>query len=454
MSHHFVVPNWNLRHQRQDQLDGGDGNRSSHVQNHQNPSYVVPMLNHEVAELTWENGQLAMHGLSNILPSPAPTKSTCGRAGDHTLESIVHQATCHHKHSRMMNSMQSQKHDDGDKKLSSKINSTLEFSGTKWGERSGQVQMLPSTMKKRPRSETESDQCGRFFSSKIHDLGQERSACASASATLCRDNNKDATMVTWASFESPSSFKTKNTTDEDSASHGGLENRDEEQGAKGGIVQSCSARRSRAAAVHNQSERRRRDRINQKMKALQKLVPNASKTDKASMLDEVIEYLKQLQAQVHMMGTRAMPQMMMTPLAMQQQLQMSLLARMGMGAGVGVGMGMGMLDINSMARTAPLSLQPFMHSTPIASAPPTFVPPPLVMPPRIPACTPPPATANATTTEINASGAFSDPYSSFLAQQTVNMDFYSKMAALFRQQANQTSATASNPLQPNFNQGK
>ncbi|PKA64049.1 Transcription factor PIF1 [Apostasia shenzhenica] len=36
-------------------------------------------------------------------------------------------------------------------------------------------------------------------------------------------------------------------------------------------------RRSRAAEVHNLSERRRRDRINEKMKALQELIPNCTK---------------------------------------------------------------------------------------------------------------------------------------------------------------------------------
>ncbi|KAF9607806.1 hypothetical protein IFM89_001527 [Coptis chinensis] len=56
--------------------------------------------------------------------------------------------------------------------------------------------------------------------------------------------------------------------------------------------------RSRAAEVHNLSEKRRRSRINEKMKALQNLIPNSNKTDKASMLDEAIEYLKQLQLQV------------------------------------------------------------------------------------------------------------------------------------------------------------
>ncbi|XP_076952974.1 transcription factor PIF3-like [Bidens hawaiensis] len=57
------------------------------------------------------------------------------------------------------------------------------------------------------------------------------------------------------------------------------------------------SKRSRAAEVHNLSERRRRDRINEKMRALQELIPNCNKVDKASMLDEAIEYLKTLQVQ-------------------------------------------------------------------------------------------------------------------------------------------------------------
>ncbi|EOY14413.1 hypothetical protein QUC31_000026 [Theobroma cacao] len=65
-----------------------------------------------------------------------------------------------------------------------------------------------------------------------------------------------------------------------------------------------SSKRSRAAEVHNLSEKRRRSRINEKMKALQNLIPNSNKTDKASMLDEAIEYLKQLQLQVQMLSMR------------------------------------------------------------------------------------------------------------------------------------------------------
>ncbi|KAL9241575.1 hypothetical protein vseg_015673 [Gypsophila vaccaria] len=64
------------------------------------------------------------------------------------------------------------------------------------------------------------------------------------------------------------------------------------------------SKRTRAAEVHNMSEKRRRSRINEKMKALQNLIPNSNKTDKASMLDEAIEYLKQLQLQVQMLSMR------------------------------------------------------------------------------------------------------------------------------------------------------
>ncbi|KAK2660262.1 hypothetical protein Ddye_006795 [Dipteronia dyeriana] len=64
------------------------------------------------------------------------------------------------------------------------------------------------------------------------------------------------------------------------------------------------SKRARAAEVHNLSEKKRRTKINEKMRALQNLVPNSNKTDKASMLDEAIEYLRQLQLQVQMLTMR------------------------------------------------------------------------------------------------------------------------------------------------------
>ncbi|XP_010525635.1 PREDICTED: transcription factor PIF4 isoform X2 [Tarenaya hassleriana] len=90
---------------------------------------------------------------------------------------------------------------------------------------------------------------------------------------------------------------------------------------------SGSTRRSRAAEVHNLSERKRRDRINERMRALQELIPHCSKTDKASILDEAIDYLKslQLQLQVMWMGSGMAANQMMF-----QGMQPPYLPRMGM----------------------------------------------------------------------------------------------------------------------------
>lgn len=180
------------------------------------------------------------------------------------------------------------------------------------------------------------------------------------------------------------------------------------------------------------------------MKTLQKLVPNSSKTDKASMLDEVIEYLKQLQAQVQMMSVRNMPQMMM-PMGMQQQLQMSLLARMGMG--VGLGMGMGMLDMSAVPRAAPQTLPSLLHANPVVAATPTFVPPPFVVPPMMPSSSQPKSDAGA-----NAAVPLQDPYCAFLAQ-SMNMDLYHKMAALYRQHVNHKAQPTSSPPHSNHDLG-
>ncbi|ONK78813.1 uncharacterized protein A4U43_C02F22690 [Asparagus officinalis] len=110
-------------------------------------------------------------------------------------------------------------------------------------------------------------------------------------------------------------------------------------------VQGKSKKRSRAAEVHNLSEKRRRDRINERMRALQELIPNCNKTDKASMLDEAIEYLKSLQMQLQIMAMRSglcMPPMMM------QHMRAPTMAPMGIGMGMGMGLsyGMGMYDVN------------------------------------------------------------------------------------------------------------
>ncbi|XP_022134760.1 transcription factor UNE10-like [Momordica charantia] len=231
---------------------------------------------------------------------------------------------------------------------------------------------------------------------------------SSVARKRARPNNteyccKDETLMSWDnSFESHhQNLKTENSTQQvhDASAS------EEEDDMKGKIDATCSTRPAPAAVNHNHnhSERRRRDRINQKMKDLQKLVPNGSKTDRASLLDDTIKYLKQLQAQVQFMSSiRALPQMGM-PLGIQQQLQMSLLARR-----------MGLLDSDSMA------------AAPCAPSPPLLVH----------------STTSTTKPKVNLStSAFvppTDPFCTFLAQQSMNMDLYSKMVTLYCQEVNKT----------------
>ncbi|KAL0464607.1 UNVERIFIED_CONTAM: Transcription factor UNE10 [Sesamum latifolium] len=163
---------------------------------------------------------------------------------------------------------------------------------------------------------------------------------------------------------------------------------DEEDKKKGNEKSSVSTKRSRAADVHNQSER----------------------SDKASMLDEVIEYLRQLQAQVQMMGRMNMSSMML-PLAMQQQLQMSMMPHMGIGIGMGMGMGMaGVMDMNAISRGGG-------------------------MPPAIPPTAPFMTLPSGDRLAAPGGSAFLDPLSAFLAcqSQPMAMDAYSRLAALYQQ---------------------
>lgn len=102
---------------------------------------------------------------------------------------------------------------------------------------------------------------------------------------------------------------------------------------------SASTKRTRAAETHNQSERKRRGRINEKLKALQELIPNANKTDKASLLSEAIDYLKKLRLQLQVMSYRS--GMSVSPLLISQGLHHLQMPHGGMGLNFETTMGMG-----------------------------------------------------------------------------------------------------------------
>lgn len=152
------------------------------------------------------------------------------------------------------------------------------------------------------------------------------------------------------------------------------------------------------------------------MKTLQKLVPNSSKTDKASMLDEVIEYLKQLQSQINMMSRMNMSSMMLPMTTLQQQLQLSMMAAAPLG--MGMGMGLGCMDINTLGRhNIPGGIPPVLHPAATAFMPLT--------------------SWDGTGSERLSAppGVIPDPMSTFLAcqSQPMTMDAYSRMAAFYQQ---------------------
>lgn len=156
--------------------------------------------NHGVAELTWENGQLAMHGHGLLKPPPLGSSDT--------LESIVHQATCHKKNPPSSSSHRM--------RPSSSAGGILDKSHP-----SLQCPVSTYLVKKRKLSDSEPVHAVKKYSGNGVGGGtnrEERSKCGSANAAICRDN--DMTMMTWASFKSPASFKTKATDEDDSASRG------------------------------------------------------------------------------------------------------------------------------------------------------------------------------------------------------------------------------------------
>ncbi|KAL5582758.1 hypothetical protein UlMin_015200 [Ulmus minor] len=210
-----------------------------------------------------------------------------------------------------------------------------------------------------------------------HDIDSNRNVCESATgglqngqrnmdpvvaSSVCSGNSVERTS------DDPSHvLKRKFHDNEESECHSD-DVEEESVGAKRTAPsRPMGSKRSRAAEVHNLSERRRRDRINEKMRALQELIPNCNKVDKASMLDEAIEYLKtlQLQVQIMSMGTGLCMSPMMLPGMphmhaphMAHFSPMSAGMGMGLGMGMGMGFGMGMPDMNGASTGYPMMQVP------------------------------------------------------------------------------------------------
>ncbi|KAI9110926.1 hypothetical protein K1719_018046 [Acacia pycnantha] len=442
---------------------------------------LIPTFDYEVAELTWQNGQIWMNGMG--LPRPPAKPITSGEAenprsdllasnnskyrASGTLESIVNQATKFSQNSKSMMS-QSVDGDCGGGGGSDRDKLVPRFKHRRGGG-GGAGAAISNTMTMDalvPCSNRTDEQStavvdgsvgggigtrggglGMGCSAHVGSCGggvarvqavarmpvarqwdqsvSERDSHHVTPDTCDREMDVDYTSASMGSPENTSSVRlcTKTTAadEHDSVCHSTQRDEDEEEDKKERNIKSSSSIKGRRAAdVHNQSERKRRDKINQRMKTLQKLVPNSSKTDKASMLDEVIDYVKQLQAQVQMMNRMSLSSMMLPMTLQQQQLQlMSMMAPMGMGLG---------MDMNTMARPNIPTLPPILHPSTAAAFMPMA------------------GSWDPSTGGNRLQGSVPDLWSSFLACQTqpMTMDAYSRMAAMYQKMQQAPASSSKN----------
>ncbi|KAK1430359.1 hypothetical protein QVD17_13034 [Tagetes erecta] len=391
----------------------------------------VPGVDYEVAELTWKDGQLAMHGLTaqRVAYKPHATTAWDKPCVAETLETIVNQATVQPHHKTHVGLYTGEVVPWLDHHNSVVVAGSVSASATmamdalvpNFGTQHEVV--LSGANGARTACSTRVGSCSGYQSGFDQSVSGSETFGMESSRQLTFERGLGVKGLTSTSPEDSISGKrfTESTSpdEHDSVCHSRPQIEPEEK-KKGKGKSSILSKRSRAAAIHNQSERRRRDKINQRMKTLQKLVPNANKTDKASILDEVIEYLKQLQAQIQVMGRMNMSPMMMPLAIQQQQLQMAMMNPMGMGIGMGMGFGMpGVMDLNAIASNRtniPGIMSPLFH-------------PSAFMQPMMPSWD-----------HMKAAGGdrVNDPMVAFLASQSqpMTMEGYTRMAALFQQMQN------------------
>ncbi|KAL5201016.1 hypothetical protein ABZP36_035370 [Zizania latifolia] len=103
---------------------------------------------------------------------------------------------------------------------------------------------------------------------------------------------------------SPNSSHSKESKEDPRKRGGKKRSRDMEEEAPLGFIH-VRARRGQATDSHSLAERVRRERISERMRMLQALVPGCDKvTGKALILDEIINYVQSLQNQVEFLSMR------------------------------------------------------------------------------------------------------------------------------------------------------
>ncbi|XP_070038004.1 transcription factor UNE10-like isoform X2 [Nicotiana tomentosiformis] len=442
------VPSWDL----ENSLPHQNLALSSH--SNSNNSFVtdVPWLDYEVAELTWENGQLGMHGLG---PPRMPnnnkplfnsyTWDNKAHVGG-TLESIVNQAIgIPHDHRKSAVDGGGDREEDlvhcFDKCLVNTQASTATVSvamdalvpsfahpqnfhqgeqlpthvpgittcligdSTHVISRSGDVNRTDGEMSRAKIGASSYEEISKDLEITEYFGKQEVK-------NLINEKHIDAVLLRSMADPSMSRRDTIDTGERDLVAERGR--RQEMEMIREKDLRFPHFQQRGVCLLLLTTNLNERDKINQRMKTLQKLVPNSSKTNKASMLDEVIEYLKQLQAQVQAMsGMNNNMSPMLANMAVLQQQQQLQMASMGMGMA-------GFMHINGALISRPnitaMPMPSLLHPTasnfmPIASG------------------------VSPGDRNINAASLVPDPLAAFptCQSQPMNMDAYSRIAALYQQ---------------------
>ncbi|XP_020167813.1 uncharacterized protein [Aegilops tauschii subsp. strangulata] len=145
-----------------------------------------------------------------------------------------------------------------------------------------------------------------FQAGNAHDQGGDLGRHKKKARAADHKGEKSVTSKTVQKQRPSSSY----FSDESNCSQG---NRGEEANVAGGGTMKARAGRGSAADPQSLYAKRRREKINDRLRALQKLVPNGTKVDLSTMLEEAVLYVKFLQLQIKVLSSDEM--WMYAPLA-------------------------------------------------------------------------------------------------------------------------------------------
>ncbi|THG23602.1 transcription factor bHLH84-like [Camellia sinensis] len=119
------------------------------------------------------------------------------------------------------------------------------------------------------------------------------------------DNNNNGGGINNQASSSCSSEDAQYSNGSQEQQNGGMTTSSSSKGAAATLNLNGKSRASRGSATDPQSlyARKRRERINERLKILQNLVPNGTKVDISTMLEEAVQYVKFLQLQIKLLSS-------------------------------------------------------------------------------------------------------------------------------------------------------